>query len=61
MLVFEVPYQPQDKGIPGKIYNYQKLVKDASNLHDLLNETDWLGVSKDIKEILKFYENELRL
>ena len=24
-------------------------------------ETDWLRVCKDIKEILKFYENELRL
>ena len=26
-----------------------------------LCETDWLGVSKDIKEIQKFYKNELRL
>ena len=26
-----------------------------------LCETNWLGVSKDIKEILKFYKNELRL
>ena len=26
-----------------------------------LCETDWLGVGKDIKEILKFYKNELRL
>ena len=25
-----------------------------------LCETDWLGVGKDIKQILKFYKNELR-
>ena len=25
-----------------------------------LRETDWLGVGKDIKEILKFYKNELK-
>ena len=32
LLVFEVPYQPQVKGMPGKSYSYQKLVNDASNL-----------------------------
>jgi hypothetical protein len=32
ILFFEVPYRPRVKGIPGKSYNYQKLVKDASNL-----------------------------
>jgi hypothetical protein len=46
------------------------LVGDASNLASfyglhidgiVLWETDWLGVGKDIKEILKFYKNELRL
>ena len=26
-----------------------------------LCETDWLEVGKDIKEILKYYKNELRL
>ena len=50
---------------------WKKLVKDASNLASFyamhidgmnrLCETDWLGVNKDIKEILKFYKNELRL
>jgi hypothetical protein len=41
--------------MPGK-----KLVKNASNLASLC-ETDWLGVGKDIEEVLKFYENELRI
>ena len=27
--VFVVPYQPQVKGMPGKSYNYQNLVKDS--------------------------------
>ena len=30
-------------------------------LMEFLCETDWLGVGKDIEEMLKFYENELRL
>jgi hypothetical protein len=33
LLVFEVPYQPQVKGCLEKAkYNYQKFVKDTSNL-----------------------------
>jgi hypothetical protein len=32
-----------------------------THLCNLLWETDWLGVSNDIKEILIFYKNELRL
>ena len=32
LLVFEVPYQPRVKGMPGRSKNYKKLVKGASNL-----------------------------
>ena len=62
LLVFEVLHWPES-------YNYKKLAKDASNIaffmvphwwHRLC-ETDWLGVGKNINEILKFYKNELRL
>ena len=59
LLVFEVPYQPWVKGMSGKSYNYQKLVKDASNLASFygshidgivcVKQIDSLGVGKDIK------------
>ena len=68
LFVFDVPYQPRGKGMPGKSYNYQKLVKDTSNLFlffilwwSCLCEKDWLWVGKDIKKILKFLKKELRL
>ena len=56
--------------MPGKSYKYQKLVKDASNIAIfygshidgiVCEEQIDLRVGKDIKEILKFYKNELRL
>ena len=69
-LVFDVPYRPWVKWMPGKSYKYQKLVKDASNIAIfygshidgiVCEEQIDLRVGKDIKEILKFYKNELRL
>ena len=32
LLVFEAPYRPRVNGMSGKSQNYQKLLKDASNL-----------------------------
>ena len=52
-----------------QVKNYQKLVKDASNLTFFIVYTFkesfvWnilIGVGQDIKKIIKFYKNELRL
>ena len=66
LLVFEVPYWPWVKEMPGKCWNYQKLEKDASNLAYFYgSHIDWIicvkQIGKDIKDVLKFYKNELRL
>ena len=55
--------------MPGRSKNYKNLLKDASNLASfygshiggIVCETDGLGFGKDIRKILKFYKNELRL
>ena len=66
LLVFEVPYQRD----AWKKLKLPKVGKGCLKLSfflwfthwwNCLCETDWLGVGKDIKEILKFYKNELRL
>ena len=65
LLDFEVPYQPRVKELKlpkvGKGCFKPSFFLWFTHWWNCLSETDWLGVGKNIKEIVKFYKNELRL
>ena len=54
LMIFDVPYQPWVKGMPGKSYNYQKLVKDAWNIASFYgSQVD--GINVGLARTLKKY------